>query len=584
MPDAAMARERALAREAGRLGGRASRPSGAPPGAALLVEQPGRADLRRSTARHLHRHRQGRPASSCARRPGRRARLQDRRGAHRRSRWSAGFSPQLTLTAAILERGGFAELGPRRRPASWSMCASPAAARAGRGDRPRRRPAESRGRGRAGAGGPEAPRRPLRRPGHALRLLGRAAVHRPVRRRLRPPGAGVGMARDRRGRGARAANDRRSTPAEPAGRPGGLRLRHRQRRVGQDLDPGQPGGAAAAARAPSREAILCVTYTKAAAAEMQRRLFETLGGWAVMDDAALRDWRAGEDSARPAGDLSGARALFAQALETPGGLKIQTIHAFCEKLLRRFPLEAGVVARLPRAGGRRGRRGRRAAREAWRELALARPDGEVGRAYAHFAVAAGLRRLRGPVRAFERERRGHRRLCRRPAAGRTARRRTSGAPAASTRRPTPEALRGRGDGRLRLGALARGRRGAARHGHGQPTRSCAARLRRPMRATIRAALRRLPGRCSPPPSGEARQRLGQDPGLQAAERQRDWLLAGAGAAARRLRAARRPRASPRDTVHALTLAQAYVGAYEGEKARARRAGLPRPDRAARTAC
>ncbi|MFO1017777.1 MAG: double-strand break repair helicase AddA [Hyphomonadaceae bacterium] len=87
-------------------------------------------------------------------------------------------------------------------------------------------------------------------------------------------------------------------------------------------------------------AFLCITYTKAAAAEMQRRLFERLGGWCVADDAKL----AAELEALGAGgaNLARARALFAQALETPGGLKIQTIHAFCERLLARFPLEANV--------------------------------------------------------------------------------------------------------------------------------------------------------------------------------------------------------------------------------------------------
>jgi ATP-dependent helicase/nuclease subunit A len=94
------------------------------------------------------------------------------------------------------------------------------------------------------------------------------------------------------------------------------------------------------------EAILCVTYTKAAAAEMQRRLFQRLGDWSVTEDKPLRE-RLAELQDRDVEDfthaeLSAARALFARALETPGGLKIQTIHAFCEKLLKRFPLEAGV--------------------------------------------------------------------------------------------------------------------------------------------------------------------------------------------------------------------------------------------------
>ena len=80
---------------------------------------------------------------------------------------------------------------------------------------------------------------------------------------------------------------------------------------------------------------------------MQARLFDRLGEWAVMDDGKLAQSLADLDSRAPdslsGADLSKARRLFAKALETPGGLKIQTIHAFCEKLLRRFPIEAGVT-------------------------------------------------------------------------------------------------------------------------------------------------------------------------------------------------------------------------------------------------
>jgi ATP-dependent helicase/nuclease subunit A len=88
--------------------------------------------------------------------------------------------------------------------------------------------------------------------------------------------------------------------------------------------------------------FLCITYTKAAAAEMQRRLFARLGGWSIAPDADLmRDLAAlSGGGMRETADLARARALFAQALETPGGLKIQTIHAFCERVLARFPLEA----------------------------------------------------------------------------------------------------------------------------------------------------------------------------------------------------------------------------------------------------
>ena len=92
------------------------------------------------------------------------------------------------------------------------------------------------------------------------------------------------------------------------------------------------------------EEILCVTYTKAAAAEMKDRLFTRLGRWSVAGAEELeRDLKEqlGHDDL-PVGQIEDARRLFARALETPGGLKIQTIHAFCENLLRRFPLEAGV--------------------------------------------------------------------------------------------------------------------------------------------------------------------------------------------------------------------------------------------------
>ena len=92
--------------------------------------------------------------------------------------------------------------------------------------------------------------------------------------------------------------------------------------------------------APQR--ILCLTYTKAAASEMQNRLFALLGKWAMMPDADLRAAlnAIGEDGA--SAPLPDARRLFARAIEAPGGLKIQTIHSFCSALLRRFPLEAGL--------------------------------------------------------------------------------------------------------------------------------------------------------------------------------------------------------------------------------------------------
>ncbi|MDF1610460.1 double-strand break repair helicase AddA [Hoeflea sp. YIM 152468] len=90
-------------------------------------------------------------------------------------------------------------------------------------------------------------------------------------------------------------------------------------------------------------AILCLTYTKAAAAEMSNRVFRTLGEWVRLDDAELAARIAElEGTAAEPQQLIRARRLFATALETPGGLKIQTIHAFCEAVLHRFPLEANI--------------------------------------------------------------------------------------------------------------------------------------------------------------------------------------------------------------------------------------------------
>ena len=89
--------------------------------------------------------------------------------------------------------------------------------------------------------------------------------------------------------------------------------------------------------------LLCLTFTKAAASEMATRLFRTLGGWATMpDDSLLAELQELTGAPAHAERLRDARRLFARALETPGGLKIQTIHAFCESLLKRFPLEAGL--------------------------------------------------------------------------------------------------------------------------------------------------------------------------------------------------------------------------------------------------
>jgi ATP-dependent helicase/nuclease subunit A len=93
--------------------------------------------------------------------------------------------------------------------------------------------------------------------------------------------------------------------------------------------------------------ILCLTFTKAAAANMAIRVFRLLGRWVTLDDEALTA-ELSELTGERAGPerLRMARRLFARAVETPGGLKIETLHALCERLLHMFPFEANVPARF----------------------------------------------------------------------------------------------------------------------------------------------------------------------------------------------------------------------------------------------
>ena len=104
--------------------------------------------------------------------------------------------------------------------------------------------------------------------------------------------------------------------------------------------------------APSK--ILCLTFTKAAAAQMATRVFKTLSEWTALDDNQLRAaiLETGAPAPTP-GDMLLGRRLFTRTVETPGGLKIQTIHAFCERLLHLFPFEANVPARFEVADERR---------------------------------------------------------------------------------------------------------------------------------------------------------------------------------------------------------------------------------------
>ncbi len=90
--------------------------------------------------------------------------------------------------------------------------------------------------------------------------------------------------------------------------------------------------------------ILCLTFTKAGASEMTLRLNKTLGNWAVWPDERLEEELKELLGRAPSqNDKQAARRLFAQVVDTPGGLKIMTIHALCQSVLGRFPLEAGIA-------------------------------------------------------------------------------------------------------------------------------------------------------------------------------------------------------------------------------------------------
>ncbi|MBV9510713.1 MAG: double-strand break repair helicase AddA, partial [Caulobacteraceae bacterium] len=307
-------------------------------------------------------------------------------------------------------------------------------------------------------------------------------------------------------------------------------------------------------RGAKPEAILCVTYTKAAAAEMQRRLFDELGGWAVMPDAKLAETLAGLDE--PAHDLSAARALFARALETPGGLKIQTIHAFCEKLLRRFPLEAGVAPGFEVLEDAAAREVSARARDDLARFALADGFALLGQAYAHFSVELDWRAFGEMFDTFEARRRVIEAYV-------TACDEQDGLAADVWRRcgfareTPPEEIEAEALGGIDWVAW----RGAA-EAFLQGTTATDQPIGRMMRALAEGSAFADVWRVFATQAGEPRMRLGTksvDAGVGA------WMSALQG---RLLRAREQVKAAriARDTVYALTLARAYASLYEAAKA------------------
>ncbi len=148
-------------------------------------------------------------------------------------------------------------------------------------------------------------------------------------------------------------------------------------------------------------AILCLTYTKAAASEMSNRVFQRLADWATLADEELaKRIEVIEGTAPDLFKLAEARRLFARALETPGGLKIQTIHAFCEALLHQFPLEANVAGHFSVLDDRAAATLLADARRSLLTATSAENDADLAEAFAHvldLADDTGLETLLGDI-------------------------------------------------------------------------------------------------------------------------------------------------------------------------------------------
>ena len=138
------------------------------------------------------------------------------------------------------------------------------------------------------------------------------------------------------------------------------------------------------------ERILALTFTRAAAAEMANRIFGALGAWSAMPGAELESTLAALLEEPPdAETVSRARALFLRTLDAPGGMKIQTIHAFCQSVLGRFPLEARINPHFSVMDERTEGETLRRARDAVIVEAGRDPDSPLARAFVTVAARGG---------------------------------------------------------------------------------------------------------------------------------------------------------------------------------------------------
>ncbi len=159
--------------------------------------------------------------------------------------------------------------------------------------------------------------------------------------------------------------------------------------------------------------IHCLTYTRAAAAEMAVRLHRRLGAWVTLPDAELAAELAALGVEAKTSSLERARGLFARVLDLPGGMRIGTIHAFCESLLRRFPVEAALSPRFSLLEETDSALAWRAAREEMLQHAF---TAEARTALGQVAVFATTGQFDALVQALQRDRERLAALLRLPAA------------------------------------------------------------------------------------------------------------------------------------------------------------------------
>jgi ATP-dependent helicase/nuclease subunit A len=151
--------------------------------------------------------------------------------------------------------------------------------------------------------------------------------------------------------------------------------------------------------------ILCLTFTKAAAAEMSIRINRTLGTWATVPDDDLTDRLAALTGGRPGPAVrTAARRLFAEVVDCPGGMRIQTIHAFCQSLLRRFPLEANLAPHFEVMDDRAAAALLAETRDGALHAARLAPESALGRALARLTAELNAEEFAGLMAELTAER------------------------------------------------------------------------------------------------------------------------------------------------------------------------------------